>query len=63
MVESLLIYGAPSLAARAAKSGLGLEDGYGLSHVAGHAFHNAVVGGVKKLRKHSRRIARIATTT
>ena len=51
MVESLLIYGAASLAASAAESGLGLEDDYGLSHVAGHAFHDAVAGGVKKLRE------------
>jgi hypothetical protein len=51
MVEPLLIYGVATLASAGARSLLGLEDDYGLSHVAGHAFHEAVVEGAKKLRE------------
>jgi hypothetical protein len=51
VVEPLLIYGVASLASRAAKSLLHLEDDYGLSHVAGHGLHEAVVDGVNKLRE------------
>src|SRR5712692_6916814 len=51
MVEPLLIYGVASLASSAAKNLLGLEDDYGFGHVAGHAFHGAVIDGVKKLRE------------
>jgi hypothetical protein len=45
MVEPLLIYGVATLASAGARSVLGLEDDYGLSNVAGHAFHEAVVEG------------------